>query len=120
VAIEQGQNTQDCFGFDIDETLVPHWQHQVRIRGARVFRTIEYQYMQMAHYHDRAMGIKERLLEETRVAPGQYGETINAVANEKPAHRRAMDEATDRLSHLITELEAVIEQRQSDLKPFPA
>jgi len=39
VAIERGQNAQDCVGFDIDETLVPRWQHQARLRGARVFRT---------------------------------------------------------------------------------
>jgi hypothetical protein len=80
---------------------------------------IESQYMQMARCHDRAMGTKERLLEETRVDPGQYGETINALADEKPVYRRAMSEATDRLSHLIAQLEAVIDGRQLDLKPFP-
>jgi hypothetical protein len=66
------------------------------------------------------MSIKERLLEETGVEPGQYGETINALANDKPAYRRAMEEATDRLKHLITQLEAVIEGGQRKLKPFAA
>lgn len=83
-------------------------------------RAIEGQYMQMAGYHDRAMHIKERLLAETRVDPGRYGETINALANEKPAYRRAMNEATDRLSHLIAQLEAVVDGRQRDLTPFQA
>jgi hypothetical protein len=83
-------------------------------------RAIVDQYMQMARYHDRAMEIKERLLAETRVDPGRYGETINALANEKPAYRRAMNEATERLKHLIDELEAVIEGRRRDLKPYPA
>jgi predicted Rossmann fold nucleotide-binding protein DprA/Smf involved in DNA uptake/predicted RNA methylase len=39
VAIERGHDPQHCFGFDVDETLVPEWQHQKRLRGARIFRT---------------------------------------------------------------------------------
>jgi hypothetical protein len=66
------------------------------------------------------MTIKERLLAESGVDPGQYGETINSLANEKPAYRRAMEEATARLKHLVTQLEAVIEGRQRKLNPFPA
>jgi len=65
------------------------------------------------------MAIKERLLAETGADPGQYGETINALADEKPAYRRAMTEAADRLRHLITQLEAVIEGAQRNLQPFP-
>lgn len=38
VALERGQDPQRCFGFDIDETLVPDWQHQARLRGARMCR----------------------------------------------------------------------------------
>jgi hypothetical protein len=80
---------------------------------------IEDQYMHMAHCHQRAMCIKERLLEARAIDPGQNGETINALASEKPAYRRAVNEATDRLDHLVTQLEAVIDGRQCDLKPFP-
>jgi hypothetical protein len=81
---------------------------------------VETQYVEMSKHHDRAMAIKERLLDETGVEPGQFGETINSIANEKPTYRRAMKEATDRLAHLIGQLEAVIEGAQKKLKPFPA
>src|SRR3989441_7261139 len=39
------------------------------------------QYLAMARQHDRAIAIKERLLDESGVAPGQYGEAINALAD---------------------------------------
>jgi len=81
---------------------------------------IQQQYLDMSNCHERAMAIKERLLEESGVEPGQYGDTINALVNEKPAYRRAMEEAKQRLDHLIEQLEAVIERRQDELKSFPA
>jgi hypothetical protein len=80
---------------------------------------IEEQYVEMAKFHDRAMAIKERLLEETGVDPGQYGETINALVNDKPAYCRAIQHATKRLEHLVMWLEAVIEGPQAKFKPFP-
>jgi hypothetical protein len=88
--------------------------------GKDMQKEVETQYSEMSKYHDRAMAIKERLLDETGVEPGQFGETINSLANDKPAYRRAMKEATDRLTHLIAQLEAVIEGTQKKLKPFPA
>jgi hypothetical protein len=75
--------------------------------------------MEMAAAHDRAMAIKERLLQEVQIEPGQYGEAINRLAEEKPAYRRNMEEAKKRLDHLLTELVAVIEGRQKKPKPFP-
>jgi hypothetical protein len=80
---------------------------------------VQTQYIAMSKCHDRAMTIKERLLAETGADPGQFGETINALADEKPAYRRAMQEAADRLAHLIRQLEAVIEGAQRNLQPFP-
>jgi predicted Rossmann fold nucleotide-binding protein DprA/Smf involved in DNA uptake/SAM-dependent methyltransferase len=82
-------------------------------------KEVERQYLEMSRFHDRAMSIKERLLEETGVDPGQFGETINSLAEEKPAYCRAMEEATERLKHVIGQLEAVIEARQARLNPFP-
>jgi hypothetical protein len=73
----------------------------------------------MATAHDRAMAIKERLMQETRIEPGQFGEAINRLAEEKPAYRRNTEEAKKRLDHLLGELVAVIERRQKKLKPFP-
>jgi len=80
---------------------------------------VERQYVEMAAAHDRAMAIKERLLQESQIEPGQYGEAINRLADGKPAYRRNMEEAKRRLDHLLAELVAVIEGRQKKLKPFP-
>jgi hypothetical protein len=80
---------------------------------------VQAQYLAMSRHHDRAMAIKERLLVENDVEPGRYGEEINALADEKPAYRRAMREAKERLDHLIVELEAVIDGRQKNIEPFP-
>jgi hypothetical protein len=80
----------------------------------------EAQYLEMSQCHDRAMAIKERLLQESGIEPGQYGEAINELANERPAYRRGMSEARERLDHLVEQLEAVIEGSQRKLKPFPA
>ncbi len=38
VAAERGHAAKNCFGVDIDETLVPLWQDDERLRGARLFR----------------------------------------------------------------------------------
>jgi hypothetical protein len=39
VAIERGLPAENCFGVDIDETLIPVWRGDARFRGARLFRT---------------------------------------------------------------------------------
>ncbi len=79
---------------------------------------VERQYLGMAAFHDRAMAIKERLLDETGVEPGQYGQTINALADERPEYRNALSEAKARLDHLITQLIAVLDGRQNRLLRF--
>jgi hypothetical protein len=95
----------------IRDILIPDVSNELQL-------DIEAQYLEMSKCHDRAMAIKERLLEETGVEPGQFGDTINSLANEKPAYCRAMKEAKERLDHVVTQLEAVIEGRQRKLKPF--
>lgn len=79
---------------------------------------VRYHYLLMAKLHDRAIGIKERLLNESGIDPGQYGEAINELANKRPAYVRAMAEAQDRLKHLISELEAVLDGEQKKIRPF--
>lgn len=83
-----------------------------------VQKDVELHYLGMANCHDRAMSIKERLLDESRVDPGQYGEAINALADTNPSYRRAMAEAQARLRHLIAEVEAVVEGKQKKISPF--
>lgn len=75
-------------------------------------------YIAMAESHETAMALKESLLEQTGVDPGQYGDEINALANEKPAYRNAMAEAKARLDHLLKELVAVLERGQTKIRPF--
>jgi hypothetical protein len=77
------------------------------------------QYLEMAKQHDRAMTIKERLLEESGIEPGQYGEAINNLANQNASYKQAMVEAQDRLKHLLAELEAVLDGEQKKIRPFP-
>ena len=79
---------------------------------------VERQYLDISKHHDRAMAIKERLLEESGIEPGQFGDAINKLASEKPAYRRAMAEAKQRLDHLVAQLEAVIDGQQKKLRPF--
>jgi len=81
-------------------------------------KEIEWQYLAMSRCHDRAMAIKERVLEDSGIKPGQYGEAINALAGQNAAYNRAMAEAKERLDHLIAELEAVIEGRRNRIRPF--
>lgn len=80
---------------------------------------IERQYREMSKCHDRAMTIKERLLDESGIEPGQYGEAINNLAEDNASYRRNMAEAQARLKHLIAELEAVLEGEQKKIRPFP-
>ena len=77
------------------------------------------QYLAMAKQHDRAMAIKERLLDESGIKAGQYGEAINELANNNATYKRAMAEAQERLKHLIAELEAVLDGEQKKIGPFP-
>jgi len=95
------------------------------IRGIRIpplpekqQKEIERQYLAMSRCHGRAMAIKERLLEDSGIEPGQYGEAINSLAEENAAYNRAAVEAKERLDHLIAELESVIEGRHKKLEPF--
>jgi hypothetical protein len=80
---------------------------------------VERQYLAMSRCHDRAMIVKERLLEESGIDPGQYGEAINDLADQHAAYQRAMPEAQNRLQHLIAELEAVLDGEQERIRPFP-
>jgi hypothetical protein len=81
--------------------------------------TVRRQYLAIANQHDRAMAIKERLLDESGIDPGQYGESINNLANESPRYKQAMAEAQERLKHLIAELEAVLDGEQKKIRSFP-
>lgn len=73
----------------------------------------------MSKCHDKAMAIKEDILVSGDAAPGRYGETINSLANESAAYRRAQAEAQERLKHLIAELEAVLNGEQKKIRTFP-
>ena len=77
------------------------------------------QYLAMAKCHDRAMAVKERLLDESGIEPGQYGEAINDLANKNASYAKAMAEAQQRLVHLISEVEAVLDGEQKKIRSFP-
>jgi hypothetical protein len=79
---------------------------------------IERDYLMMSRQHDRAMAIKERLLDETGIEPGQYGEAINELAKQNLAYRKAYADAQKRLAHLIAEVEAVLEGEIKKIRPF--
>ena len=79
---------------------------------------VETQYRAMSKCHDRAMAIKERLLDDHKIEAGQYGEAINALANEDSSYRRAASEAEQRLKYVISELEVVLDGKQKKLRPF--
>ena len=79
---------------------------------------IERQYRDMSQFHDRAMAIKERLLDQSGIQPGQYGEAINELANQNAAYKNAMSEAHGRLKHSIFELEAVLEGEQKEIRAY--
>jgi hypothetical protein len=65
------------------------------------------------------MAIKERLLDESGIDPGQYGEAINDLANQTPAYRKAAAEAQERLKYVISQLEVLLEGEQKKIKSFP-
>ena len=65
------------------------------------------------------MAIKERILLARNIEPGRYGEAINELANENASYKRAMAEAQERLKHLISELEALLEGEQKRIRPYP-
>jgi hypothetical protein len=95
-----------------------------RIRSVRIpvlpeklQRTIERQYLAMSRCHDQAMAIKERLLKQSGIDPGQFGEAINSLANEDPVYQITFAEAEERLAHLTDHLEAVIEGSEKDIPP---
>ncbi len=81
--------------------------------------SVRRQYLAMAKQHDRAMAIKERLLDESRIDPGQYGEAINELANKNATYKKAMAAAQERLKHVIAELEAVLDGEKKKIGPFP-
>jgi hypothetical protein len=91
----------------------------IPILPSHLQETVEEQYLLMSKCHDRAMGIKERLLLSQGVDSGRYGETINSLANENGAYKRAMAEAQERLKHLAAELESVLEGEQKQIRRFP-
>jgi hypothetical protein len=82
-------------------------------------KEVQKQYLEMSKCHDRAMIIKEEILVSDGVDSGRYGETINNLANESLRYKQAMAEAQERLKHLITELEAVLDGEQKKIRPFP-
>ena len=82
-------------------------------------KEVEQQYMAMAKAHDRAMALKERILDEGNVDPGRYGEAVNEQAKQNAGYRRAMTEAQARLQHLIGELEAFLQGVLDTIRPFP-
>ncbi|MBI5384744.1 MAG: hypothetical protein HZA90_08645 [Verrucomicrobia bacterium] len=91
---------------------------QIPVLPVEVQFEIRRQYLEMSRRHDKAMAIKERLLDESGIAPGPYGEAINALADKNSIYKRAMAEAQERLKHLIAELEAVAEGKQKKISPF--
>ncbi|MGO9585916.1 MAG: hypothetical protein ACLP2Y_06965 [Limisphaerales bacterium] len=81
-------------------------------------KEVEKQYLAVSKCHDRGMAIKEEILVSEGIESGRYGEAINNLANESAAYKRAMTEAQERLKHLISQLEAVLESKQKKIKPF--
>lgn len=81
-------------------------------------KEVEKQYLAMSKCHDKGMVIKEKILISDGIESGRYGETINNLANESSAYKRAMAEAQERLKHLISQLEGVLESEQKKIKPF--
>lgn len=84
----------------------------------RIQNTVERQYLAMSCCHEQAMAIKERLLKKSGIAPGQYGEAINALVNQDHVYQQASAEAEARLTHLVDHLEAVIGGIEKTLPPY--
>jgi hypothetical protein len=81
-------------------------------------KEVEKQFLAMSRCHDKGMAIKEEILVSGGSESGRFGETINNLANESAAYKRAMAEAQERLKHLISQLGAVLEGEQKKVKPF--
>jgi hypothetical protein len=81
-------------------------------------RAIKREYLAMSRCHDHAMAIKERLLRQSGIEPGQYGEAIKSLANRDPRYRRTFAEAQERLAHLIDHVEAVIQGTETAVPPY--
>lgn len=80
----------------------------IPVLSEKVQKAVERQYLAMAHCHEQAMAIKERLLMKAGIEPGHFGEAINSLANENAVYRQTFAEAEDRLTYLNDHLEAVI------------
>jgi hypothetical protein len=91
---------------------------QIPVLPQRLQQAVEREYLAMSHHHNKAMAIKERLLTETGIDPGQYGEAVNALANANPVYRRSFAEAEKRLTHLLGHLEAVIRGTESTIPRY--
>lgn len=106
-----GVDSQKINFGQIRDILVP-------ILSEKVQSQIERHYTEMADRHDEAMAIKEGLMERQSVGAGRYGEAINALAGEDASHNSALEEAQERLAHLVSQLESVIEGRARGIQPF--
>ena len=67
--------------------------------------------------HDRGMAIKEEILVSEGIESGRYGEAITTWLT-RAQLQCASTEAQERLKHLISQLEAVLESKQKKIKPF--
>jgi len=92
---------------------------EIPVLSASLQEEVERQYRDMSRFHDRAMQIKERLLEESGIQSGHYGEAINTLAENNAACKKAVMEAQARLKHVVGELEASLETDNKRLRPFP-
>jgi hypothetical protein len=91
---------------------------EIPVLPERLQSDMENQYLLMSKHHDRAMAIKERLLDDSGIESGQYGEGINKLASQNATYRRALDGAQQRLMHLIGELEALLDGDRKKIRPF--
>lgn len=67
---------------------------------------------------DRAMELKEQILVEKDVAPGRFGETINALAEKDSEYKEARDEARSRHQHLVEQVERILKGSKRPFKDF--
>jgi len=75
-------------------------------------------YHRMAGCHRKAMAVKESLLHHLGIEPGRYGEAINHAAQRDPVFRRSTEEAKLLLSHLISEVEGLVEGSRRNIKLY--
>lgn len=91
---------------------------RIPVLSEKLQLAVEREYLAMSRRHERAMAIKEKLLKESGIAPGQFGEAINSLALRDHVYNQAFAEAEERLIHLTDHLEAVLNGREKDLKPY--